>query len=221
MEFLNSMAGTPRRASQRGISLLFSLFALVILGFAAVALTRSVDTGTLIMGNLGFKQDTLVASASGTEQALTWLQSNINNAVLDTDSTANGYYAAARDNLDLTGNQTSAANKMAIVNWDGSCMGLSSANYTNCDAVPATGTDVNSNKVKWLITRLCTTSGAAGGANLCARPSTTSTSTAVERGELNPGGRISGSVASPFFRIVVRVEGPRNTVSYTESLVHF
>ena len=35
------------------------------------------------------------------------------------------------------------------------------------------------------------------------------------------GGRITSAVAGPYFRIIVRIEGPRNTVSYTESLVHF
>ena len=62
------------RRAQRGMSMLFALMALVILGLGAVALTRSVDTGTLIMGNLGFKQDTLAASSSGAEQAIAWLQ---------------------------------------------------------------------------------------------------------------------------------------------------
>jgi hypothetical protein len=46
------------------------------------------------------------------------------------------------------------------------------------------------------------------------------TSTANDKGELN-GGRISGGIATPYYRVVVRVEGPRSTVSYTESLVHF
>ena len=36
-----------------------------------------------------------------------------------------------------------------------------------------------------------------------------------------PGGRLTTGQASPYYRIIVRVEGPRNTVSYTESLVHF
>jgi hypothetical protein len=43
----------------------------------------------------------------------------------------------------------------------------------------------------------------------------------MERGELTAGGRISGGANSPYYRVVVRVEGPRSTASYTETLIHF
>jgi type IV pilus assembly protein PilX len=209
------------RRGQRGISLLFALMSLVILGFAAVALTRSIDTGTLIMGNLAFKQDALYASSTGAEEALAWLQTNINSAALNGDQTDHGYYASSKDKLDVTGNKTSAADKRAVVDWSGNCGGLDSGSYDSCAVLPFTGTKVNGNQIQWIITRLCDTSGPASGANLCVRPATTSTSSSSERGELGSGGRISGGIPSPYFRIVVRAEGPRNTVSYTESLVHF
>jgi Tfp pilus assembly protein PilX len=211
----------PRRA-QRGISLLFSLMALVILGFGAVALTRSIDTGTLIMGNLAMKQDTLSASAAGSEEAIGWLQANVTGTTLDSNNSARGYYASSIDRLDPTGNRTSAGNKLALVNWDGTCNGAAAGTYDTCDTLPYQGTDVNGNKVQWVITRLCAQANAApSGTNLCVRPATTATSSALERGELNPGGRISAGIAGPYYRVIVRVEGPRNTVSYTESLVHF
>lgn len=216
-----SSFGRAVRGSQRGISLLFALMSLVILGFAAVALTRSVDTGTLIMGNLAFKQDAVFASSSGAEEAMTWLKANINSAALNSDDLANGYYASSKDKLDVTGNKTSATNKLAVVNWMGNCGGVDAANYDSCSVLPFTGTKVNGNQIQWIITRLCDTTGAAGGSNLCVRPATTATSTASERGELTAGGRISAGIASPYYRIVVRAEGARNTVSYTETLVHF
>jgi hypothetical protein len=80
---------------------------------------------------------------------------------------------------------------------------------------------VNGNKIQWVITRLCDNQGSASGGNLCVRPSTLSTSSSKERGELNPGGRISVGTASPYYRVIVRIEGPRGTLSYTESMVHF
>ena len=209
------------RQAQRGVSLLFALMALVILGFGAVALTRSVDTGTLIMGNLSFKQDTLASSSVAAEEAIAWLQANASGITLNSNNSARGYYASSIDKLDPTGNNTSAANKLPLVNWDGACNGADPSTYQNCDVLPFTGTTVNGNRVQWVITRLCDSVGAPSGTNLCVRPAASSTSTAAERGELNPGGRISSGIASPYYRIIVRVEGPRNTVSYTESLVHF
>jgi hypothetical protein len=224
MEFVrqrvrNDSPLSRQRSLQQGVTLLFALMSMVILGFAAVALTRSVDTGALIMGNLGFKQDTVLSGSSGAEQAIAWLQSHMTGSALDSDIPASGYYADGRDKLDPTGGKTTAANPLPLVNWDGSCQGAPSG--TLCDVTPSTGAVVNGNKIQWVITRLCLTAGAAAGANLCARPPNVSTSGAKERGELVAGGRISSTVPGPYYRIIVRIEGPRNTVSYTESLVHF
>jgi hypothetical protein len=214
------------RSAQRGLSLLFALMALVILGFGALALTRSVDTGTLIMGNLAFKQDTLAASSIGAEQAIGWLQSQLatpaSAALLNGDIADHGYYAKAIDKLDITATRTSSGNKLPIVNWDGDCNGLPDTSFETCEFVPFTEPGkVNGNRVQWLITRLCDKAEVPCGTNPCLRPPAAASSTASERGELQPGGRISRGVASPYYRIIVRVTGPRDTVSYTESLVHF
>lgn len=217
-----SLSSRLRRV-QQGATLLFALMALVILGFAAVALTRSVDTGVLIMGNLSFKQDTLFAGNSGAEQAIAWLGANVSGNALDNDQAASGYYSSRSDKLDATGNKTSAANPLPLVNWDGNCMGAVAGTYSDCTTLPFTSpTKVNGNKVQWVIVRLCNQPNTpAGGVNLCARPATISASTTNERGELSGGGRISSATASPYFRVIVRIEGPRNTVSFTESMIHF
>jgi len=205
---------------QRGVSMLFALMALVILALGAIALTRSVDTGTLIVGNLAFHNDAVVASSSGAEQAMAWLEANQGNAMDKTD-TAKGYYAASTDSLDPTATRTSTAKPLPIVNWDGDCMGLPAGAYSTCAVVPFTATKVNGNNVKYVIQRMCDTAAPPGGGNYCVRPSGTITGKAKDRGELQPGGRLAGGQASPYYRIIVRVEGPRNTVSYTETFVHF
>lgn len=213
-------AASPRRQAQRGISLLFALMALVILGFGAVALTRSVDTGTLVMGNLGFRQDAVVTSSSAAEEAIAWLQANQAGNKLNDDDTAKGYYASAIENLDPTATRTSASNKLPIVDWDGSCMGLASGQYSTCEVDPVDGTKVNNNRVQWVITRLCDSVGPPTGTNLCIRPAVAATNNVRDRGELS-GPRLTQGMGSPYYRVIVRVQGPRNTVSYTESLVHF
>jgi type IV pilus assembly protein PilX len=206
---------------QRGASLLFVLMALVVLGLAGVALSRSIDTGTLILGNLGFRQDALMASNTGSELAIAWLQATVAGTALEADIPARGYYASSMDKLDVTGNKTSATNKLALVNWDGSCGGADPATYLHCDTTPFTGAPINGNTVQWLITRLCDSGGPASGANLCARPSADDAAGTADRGELSAGGRILKAEPSPYFRILVRVRGPRGTTTYTETLVHF
>lgn len=208
-------------ARQRGASLIFALMALVVLGLAAFALTRSVDTGALIMGNLSFKQDTLHASNRGAEEAVTWLQANVTTTALESDSPANGYYAASPSRLDATGNRTSAADKWSMINWDGNCLGVPEANRSDCSLLPRSGTSVNGNAIQYAIIRLCSSPGPSGAGNNCVRPSSTASSSSSERGELQPGGRITTAAVSPYFQIIVRTVGARNTVSFTETMVHF
>ena len=202
----------------RGVSLVFALMAVVVLALASVALVRAVDTGVLVMGNLAFKQDTVQAAAVGTDEALAWLQARAGTTELERDAADGvGYYAASHDSMDATGNATTAANPLDLVDWGEGCSG----SYRACDILPHIGTSVNGNIVRWVITRLCDTSGAPSSANACIKPAATSVFTASERGELLSGGRISSSTSSPYYRIVVRVEGPRRTVSFTETVVHF
>ncbi|HZY19499.1 MAG TPA: hypothetical protein VFE82_13565 [Ramlibacter sp.] len=218
---MQKLASRPDRRRQSGASLLFTLMALIVLGFAAVALTRSVDTGTLIMGNLSFKQDTLMATNTAAERAITWLQGNTGGAVLENDSTPNGYFASTPARLDPTGNRSTAADKYNLIDWDGNTC-AATPNRLTCNVQPFTDPNpVNGNSVKYVIFRLCRNPGATGAGNVCLRPAVASTTTSSERGELQPGGRITAAVASPYYQILVRVTGPRNTVSFTETLVHF
>ncbi len=59
--------GAARCATRRFV--LFALLALAAMSLAAVALVRSVDGGSLVIGNLGFKQDTTRAADRAAELA--------------------------------------------------------------------------------------------------------------------------------------------------------
>ena len=63
-----------RIAKQRGVVLFFALVALVAIMLAAVALIRSVDTSTIIAGNLAFKQAATTSGDAGSEAAIAWLK---------------------------------------------------------------------------------------------------------------------------------------------------
>ena len=208
--------------AQRGLSLLFALLALVALSLAAVGLVRSVGNGSLVVGNLGFKLDATATGDRGAELAITWLQNNLSGVTLDNDVTASGYYATSTDALDPTGRNTSASAR-AVVDWNNDSCATVSGSYTAC--LPAsTATTVGSNSVNWVITRLCALAGSKDDvSNSCATSLTSGTLDDANSGGLDyasPKG-LGATVTNPYYRVVVRTVGGRNTVSYTETIVHF
>ncbi len=228
-EFMVANPRQPRRhASQRGVSLLFALLALGAMLLAAVALVRSVDSGAIVLGNLGFKQEATQAADRATEAARAWLLAP--GAVsLDADSPGNGYYATSQDNLDPTGRVTTAANQLAVINWGDSdscaCFSGSPQTCSSCTRLAATcsAADCGANvSARYVITRLCPLTGAVSAANACAKPASIGLSEAAYSGEIKVGtGAPKPAAASPpYYRIIVRTVGARGAVSFTETIVH-
>ena len=88
------------KQKQQGVVLFFALIALVVMSLAAVALIRSVDTNSLIAGNLSFKQSSILSADRGVEDAITWLKFKqgvltVHPLSLNTDLVADGYYATS------------------------------------------------------------------------------------------------------------------------------
>ena len=63
---------TPR--SQRGTMLIIALIVLVAMTLAGIATMRSVDTATIMAGNLAFRQSALNAADQGIQTAFTNLK---------------------------------------------------------------------------------------------------------------------------------------------------
>lgn len=82
----------PRR--QEGVVLMVALIVLVAMTLAGIGIMRAVDTGTLVAGNIGFRQAAVASGDSGIEAARTWLI--VNRDTLDTDQTGQGYYSTRR-----------------------------------------------------------------------------------------------------------------------------
>lgn len=218
----------PLRLAQRGVSLLFALMGLVVLTLGAVALIRSVDTGLLVLGNLGFKQDSLAATSAGTEAAVSWLQTQ-SAETLSKDQQVQGYSAVAIEALEPTGPRAGVpqGTPAILVNWtDKGCAGAPGLNgraVSGCLTASAPISVPGGNTVRYFITRLCAAEGLAGG-NDCMKAvvlrSGTSTS---QRGSVGYGtsSRFVEISAGTYYRIVARAEDRRGTVSFSETLVHF
>ena len=211
-----------RAAAQRGASLLFALITVAGLSLASVALIRSVDTGTGILGNLGFKQDSLLASDEATRQALTWLGNNIAGATLHNSIVAQGYVAQHLPLLDPTGSRVDAAR--TVIDWaDKPCSSYASGTYAACLAPLTLPVLDNGVKAQYVILRLCSGPGDANSVSLvCSKPLASAAAVTGERGEISAQntGRIASSVLVQYFRVIVRTQGARQTVSTTETLVH-
>jgi len=231
-------SGTRRSApcasvNQRGVSLLFALLTLVALLISSLALVRSVDTNALMVGNIGFKQDATAAADQATRAAIAWMTAKKNE--LNTDAAVSGYRASnqefendgvtPRPPVDVTGQMLSGSANRQLIDWDlDNCRGAVPGSFTGCTIVPVNGADVGGNKVRYVIFRLCSKAGdyVTDTTIQCAKYAGTSVAGVTDQGDLSYVGRPEDiAEASPYFRILVRVAGARNTTSYTETIVHF
>jgi len=183
------ISGSPRK--QRGVVLFIALIVLVAMSLAGIGMLRSVDTGNLIAGNLAFKQSTLNATDLGLETGYQWLLTQAGTTALDANITASGYYATPPAN-DATLDWTN------IANWAGSIV---------------MATDAAGNTNRYIIHRLCPAVGPVTG-QICAISTTSGT---AGGGSSSVGSTVFTSTNSVYYRILARVDGPRNTSSITES----
>lgn len=197
------------------------LIALVIMSLAAVGLIRAVDTGTLIVGNVAFKQATTSSADGAAEVAIAWIGANRGGTTLYQNNVQQGYYAASLDELDPTGTSTRATR--VLVDWnDDSCAYAATGTYGSC-ITPSSANSTGGFTTRYVITRMCKTTGDPNAAgNGCAKPVLNESATSPKRGELKYGeDKRFVTPAGPFFRVVARSDGPRNTISYTETYVYF
>jgi len=190
---------------QNGVVLFFALMALVVMSLAAVALIRSVDTNTLIAGNLAFKQSATASADTGVETAIKWLEANQTTA-LNSDNVNTGYYASPQDDA-----------KVRFTT------GYSLASGAGI----AAGKDSSGNTISYVVERMCVagtvlpTTGLYKAKEKCllgaASTSPGSQSTKVYG---TSGGQLSSAGDQPMYRVTVRVAGPRNTLSFTQAFVY-
>lgn len=194
-------SAAPRR--QRGTMLIIALIVLVSLTLAGVAMMRSVDTASIVAGNIAFKQSTVVASDQGIQAAYGWVTSVAGSATLYNDGVAGtpsaGYVASV------------AANEAA--NWWDDPVVWGTAYQVNGGFADASG-----NIVYYLIHRMCppVLTGKAPNSS-CA-----STADSVTIG----GEGVDQSTPNFFtrppayhYRVTVRSQGPRNSVSIVQTMI--
>lgn len=197
------------REHQSGLALFVSLIVLVALSIAGIALVRSIDTGSLIAGNLAFRQSANLSADTGIEAARTWLMNNM--GTLTADNSANGYYAASQDALDLTGNLTPGVTA-DDVNWNGT----GGVSQPFCLAQDAAG-----NTVCYIIHRLCNEEGALSSTSCSTQQTAMGGSSKGAVRPMTTGQEAAWTDVATLgvYRVTVRVAGPRNNVSFAQAFI--
>jgi type IV pilus assembly protein PilX len=213
-----------RRNHETGIVLVVAMIALLIMSLAAVALIRSVDTSTLIAGNISFRQSATISADSGMESAITWL-SNTNINTLDNDSLANGYYATSEIWCSTTAGTTCQATKTATYQYlldvtsDAIWAVGRSAAATGTGIDSSTQKDSSGNKTRYIIQRMCRTTGAPTPAQ-CLFGNSEAGSSGQGVKDATQAGAVLPTGSSPMYRVTARVFGPKNTASYIQAFVY-
>jgi len=178
---------------QRGVVLFVALIVMVALSLAGVALIRSVDTATLVAGNLAFRQGAVPVVNAAVEKANVDLFESKNIADTTADNTAFNYYASWRN--------------------DDNALGVPKAltDTSNYPAGASVITDAASGMTaRYVIERSCTVPGTAS-AGICD----------MMAPKLAPGGTAGKNPWQlpriPFYRTTIRIDGPHDTVVYAQA----
>jgi Tfp pilus assembly protein PilX len=207
-----------RQKGQQGVVLFIALIALLVMSLAAVVLVRSVDTSTLIAGNLAFKQAATASADAGVATAVPWMVSTqaaqgSKDPWLDAthafnkDDAANGYYSSIATPAVLT----DAATWAATASLPGTGKNFDVYGYDS-----STG-----NTVRYIIQRMCRTANQVITVANCLL-SDAAEENGSKRGRLShEAGLGSGATTgSPIYRITARVTGPKNSVSYIQAYAY-
>jgi len=194
------------RRAQQGVVLFVALIILVAMTLAGIALMRSVDTNVLIAGNLAFRQANTMYADTGVEAARAWLSAN--TAALNNNQPAGAlhYWANYQLGLNFLGTDPDPTK-----------------NYNWSQAAVVTAPDP-AFTISYVIHRLCGGAGApADAAAQCMQASAgggSGTSGLGTRGVVTYGVQALPGVSTIYYRVTVRVIGPRNTLSYVQAILN-
>lgn len=202
-------------SSQRGVVLIIALIIMVAMTLAALALIRSVDTSNIIAGNLAFQQGATHSADSAIETAISWLENCSKGTggcaigTLNNSDSTNGYIA---DGLALNpSTQQPLYSPTGSLDWDSFWN-----TYIGAANSKSVGTDAAGYTRYYAIHRMCAKPGTlTGGAN-CAVSWLTTLATGNEEEAGSPPLESSSLI---YYRITVKVTGPRNSLSYVQAMV--
>ena len=190
----------PLPSAERGIVVFVALIAVVLLSLAAVGLMRSVHTSTLVVGNLAFRQSAQVLTAAAVEKAIfDMFPPSAVIADLTNHNTARNYFATVQPNQDRSGVPFALQ---------------APANYPGGAQIITDGP--SGNTARYIVERMCDDDaiGKAAAPNDCEMippKQSNAKETQLRKGIALP--------KIPFYRVTVRVDGPGNSVAYSQAMI--
>lgn len=212
----------PQIGRQRGVVLFIALIVMVAMSLAAIALIRSVDTTNVLIGNLAFRQSSILPANLAVEQAAAALFADaaLTAPTIDptTDLAAENYYSTWQGSDDARGipKQLQTKNDWTLLKT------LDVMDTSNANVDPK-----NKTTVRYVIERMCL-AGAAGNpatAQYCDMLAPkVATGTTIH--DCDQPGTAPGSQPGcfsldpiPFYRVTVRVDGPQNSTSFLQAML--
>ena len=198
--------------AQSGVVLFLAMIALVVMSLAAVALIRSVDTNSMITGNLAYKQTATVSSSYGIESVVDTL-GPMALTYADTSDETNGYYARCTVFDGSSTDRCSGNNLTLDASW---VPGTSSKLATGTGITD--GKDAYGNTIQYIVERMCHQEGVPSKA-ACLQAGSD-----LDNGSKNvlnepTAGAPTVAAELPLYRVTVRIAGPKNTISYVQAFI--
>jgi hypothetical protein len=207
-----------RISHQRGVVLFIALIVMVAMSLAAIALMRSVDTTSAVIGNLAFRQASILPANYAVEDAAAALFDDSNPAFkaripdVRLDTPTENYYAT----------HSQAAG------WEDQ-YGVPKPLQTRTAALALQHSpfpDGAGNTVTYVIERMCYLTDPSG-APLPVIPADKSAAGSwcdMMKPKQAPGATVNDPMVAillpqPFYRVTVRVDGPQNTVSFAQAIL--
>jgi Tfp pilus assembly protein PilX len=212
---------TPAR--QRGIILVIVLIALILLSLAGAAMMRASDTSGVVIGNIGFREGAVTVSDLGIEDARTWLAAQWSSMNANAAGRCTPGASAGNPTWCLWYDQTTAPTAAWYRASTADNFDPRTYAWTGTTAKAVTAGVPAGYSIQWVIHRMCE-NGAGGD------PGTAGTLCLKQSGVAAAGeSQLTGAYgkymkksynSGPYYRVTVRVVGPRATTAYVQALVY-
>lgn len=194
----------PRQA---GFSLLMTLLSLLILSLSAMAMMSLLKAGVSTSGNIAFRQAAVRAADLGVEAAITWIGGQGAEYLKDSH-TDQGYWATGVPGFDpRTFNFATSARVLGPTGTPGSA-----------------ATPVSGYSVYYVIHRMSTTTGKCADIDGCLYPPVVTASETGQGSSSSGGGGyttgLSATTGAVYYRVTVKVAGPRYNNRYVQAFVY-